>query len=340
LKAREGEKRMTGFRAGGRRALLGGAGLAAAAFAPCRLAAQAGWPERTVTLLVSFPPGGSSDIAARLVAPALQELLGRPVVVENRGGAGGNIGIGTAARAQPDGHTLLVTSSAFVVNPSLYRNAPYDPVRDFQPISTLGASPNVVAVKPDSRFASLTTLLEFARAKPDRLNWASPGSGTTPHLAGEIIRIRAGIRVQHIGYSGAGPAVQAAVAGQVDYVVAHQGSVEAQLRAGLLRPLAHTGTGRQADWPDLPSTAELGIEGAESETFLALFAPAGVPAPIVARLAAATVEALSRPDMQERFRKAGMPIVGSPGPEELRARVAREVPLWREVIRQAGITVD
>ena len=330
----------TGRRPPGRRALLAGA--ATLPLLPRGAAAQqgGGFPERSITIIVSFPPGGSSDIAARLVAPAMQEILGRPVVVENRGGAGGNIGIAAAARAAPDGYTLLCSSSAFVVNPSLYRNAPYDPVRDFQPISTLGASPNVVAVRPESRFATLKDLIDFARANPDRLNWASPATGTTPHLAGEIIRIRAGIQVQHIGYTGAGPAVQAAVAGQVDYIVAHQGSVEQQLRSGQLRPLAHTGTGRQADWPDLPSVAEFGIEGAESDTFLALYAPAGVPAPVMARLVAATVEALKRPDIQDRFRRAGMPVPENPGPEELRARVAREVPLWREVIRQAGITVE
>ena len=322
----------------GRRAILAGA--AALPLLPRVALSQGAFPERTITIIVSFAPGGSTDIAVRLIAPALQEILGRPVVIENRGGAGGNIGIGAAARATPDGYTLLGTSSAFVVNPSLYRNAPYDPFKDFQPISTLSASPNVVAVPAASRFQSLPEIIAYARANPDKLNWASPGSGTTPHLAGEVIAIRAGIRVQHIGFTGAGPAVQAAVAGQVDYIVAHQGSVEPQLRQGQLRPLAHTGTGRQEDWPDLPSCAEVGIAGAESETFLALYAPAGVPAPIVARLVAATVEALKRPDVQERFRKGGMPANPTPGPEELRDRVAREVPLWRDVIQQAGISVS
>jgi tripartite-type tricarboxylate transporter receptor subunit TctC len=321
----------------GRRAIL--AGVAALPLLPRAGRAQGGFPERSVTVIVSFAPGGSTDIAVRLIAPAMQEILGRPFVVENRGGAGGNIGIGAAARATPDGYTLLGTSSAFVVNPSLYRNAPYDPFRDFQPISTLSASPNVLAVPAASRFRSLKELIDFAKANPDKLNWASPGSGTTPHLAGEIIALRAGLRVQHISFTGAGPATQAAVAGQVDYIVAHQGSIEPQLRNGQLRPLAHTGTGRQEDWPELPAVSEFGIQGAESETFLALFAPAGVPAPVVARLAAAVTEALKRPDVQERFRKGGMPANPTPGPDELRARVAREVPLWRDVITQAGISV-
>ena len=325
-------------RCAGRRIFLaGGAALAMMPLAGAR--AQGNWPERTITIIVSFPPGGSTDIAARILAQPLSELVGKPVVIENRGGAGGNIGIGAAARAAADGYTLLCTSSAFVVNPSLYRNAPYDPFKDFTPVTTLGASPNVVAVPPDSRFRSLKDLIAFAKANPDKLNWASPGSGTTPHLAGEIIRLRAGIQVQHIGFAGAGPATQATLAGQVDYIVAHQGSVEGPLRSGQLMPLAHSGTGRQADWPDLPSLAELGIEGAESETFLALFAPAGVPAPVIARLTEAVETVLRHPEVRERYRKAGMPVVDG-GQEELRARVAREVPLWRDVIRQAGISVN
>ena len=150
--------------------------------APAAAQSAASWPERTVTITVCFPPGGSNDVAARLIAPPLSEALGRPVVVENRPGAGGNIGIGAVARAQPDGHTLLVCSSAFVVNPSLYARAPYDPVRDFAPVSTLGASPNVFAVRAGSPFRSLAEVLAAARANPDRLNNASSGVGTTPHL--------------------------------------------------------------------------------------------------------------------------------------------------------------
>jgi tripartite-type tricarboxylate transporter receptor subunit TctC len=321
----------------GRRAVLGGT--VAAALAGTGARAQGTWPERSITIVVSFAPGGSSDISARLVAPSLSEALGRPVVVENRGGAGGNIGIGYVARAQPDGYTLLATSSAFVVNPGLYKRAPYDPFADFLPISTLGASPNVIAVRPDSQFKTLPELIAFARANPDRLNYASPGSGTTPHLAGEVLKLRAGIRMQHVPFIGAGPAAQAAVAGTTDLIVAHQGSVESQLRSGLLRPLAHTGEGRQPDWPDLPSLGELGIRDAVSETFLALFAPAGVPEPVMGRISTAVVEILGRPDIRERFRQAGMPVVGG-GPSELRARVAREVPLWRQVVQQAGITAD
>jgi tripartite-type tricarboxylate transporter receptor subunit TctC len=261
------------------------------------------------------------------------------VVIENRGGAGANIGIGYVARAAGDGYTLLVTSSAFVVNPSLYRNPPYDPFRDFAPISTLGASPNVLAVRPNSGIASLQDLIAQAKASPDKFNYASPGIGTTPHLAGELLKLRAGFEMQHVPFSGAGPATQAALAGTTQVISAAQGSVMAQLRSGELRAIVQTGPTRAVDLPDVPTQEELGIKDANSETFLALFAPAATPAPIQQLLAREVVKALQRPEVQQRYREAGAPVVGG-GPDELRARVAREVPIWREVIQVSKISVQ
>lgn len=318
-----------------RAAFLAGGAAALLAHRP----AHASFPERAITLTVSFPPGGATDILARILAPPLSEALGRPVVVENRGGAGANIGIGHVARATPDGYTLLVTSSAFVVNPSLYRNPPYDPFRDFAPISTLGASPNVIAVRPNSGIASLQDLIAQAKAAPDKFNYASPGIGTTPHLAGELLKLRAGFEMQHVPFSGAGPATQAALAGTTQVISAAQGSIMAQLRSGELRGLVQTGPTRAIDLPDVPTQEELGIRDANSETFLALFAPAATPAPIQALLAREVVKALQRPEVQQRYREAGAPVVGG-GPEELRARVAREVPIWREVIQVSKISVQ
>jgi tripartite-type tricarboxylate transporter receptor subunit TctC len=314
------------------------AGGLASALLPFR-SARAAYPERPVTLLVCFPPGGATDSLARLLSPPLSEVLGRPVVIENRAGAGGNIGMGAVARAQPDGHTLLVTSSVFVVNPSLYRNVPYDPFRGFLPISTLGASPNVFAVLPNSGIGSFQELIAQARTNPDRLNYASPGIGTTPHLAAEVLKLRAGITMQHVPFSGAGPATQAALAGTVHLISAAQGSIAPQLNAGALRPLAQTGPERSPDLPDTPTLQELGIRDANSDTFLALFAPAGTPAAIVDRLATEVVAILQRPAIQARYRQAGAPVVGD-GPEGLRARVAREVPMWRQVIQEARISVE
>ncbi len=315
------------------------AALLAPLLAGAAATAQPAWPERTVTIVVCFPPGGSNDVAARLIAMPLSEALGRTVVVENRPGAGGNIGIGAVARAQPDGHTLLVCSSAFVVNPSLYARVPYDPVRDFAPVATLGAAPNVFAVRAESPFRTLGEVLDAARANPDRLNYASSGVGTTPHLTGELLKLRAGAGLQHIVFPGAGPATQAALAGTVELLVANQGSIEGQLRSGQLRPIAVTAPARTADMPDVPTLAELGFPGLESDTFVGLWAPAATPPPVLAKLADAVAGVLRRPEVAERFRTAGIPIV-SDGPEGLRARVAREVPLWRDVIRQAKIAPE
>ncbi|MBK1658825.1 Bug family tripartite tricarboxylate transporter substrate binding protein [Paracraurococcus ruber] len=305
-----------------------------------RAQAQAIWPERTVTLVVCFPPGGSTDLSARLVAPGLAEILGKPVVVENKPGAGGNIGIGHVARATPDGHTLLVASSVFVVNASLYRNPPYDPFRDFAPVAALGASPNLVCVRTDSGIASLAQLIAMAKAQPDRFNYASPGIGTTPHLAGEVLKLRTGIQMQHVPFQGAGPAVQAILAGTTQVLIASQGgAVETAHRNGQTRVLAQTGARRSPDLPEVPTLEELGIAEAVSETFNGLYAPAATPQLVLDRLASATLSVLARPDVQQRYRTGGVPVLAE-GPEELRARVAREVPLWRDVIRQAKITVD
>jgi tripartite-type tricarboxylate transporter receptor subunit TctC len=320
----------------GRRSVMAGAGLLGASSAW----AQGGWPDRPVTLVCCFPPGGSTDASARLVAPGLAELLGKPVVIENRAGAGGNIGIGYVARAAADGYTLLCASSVFVVNSSLYRNAPYDPFRDFAPVGTLGASPNLICVRADSGITSLQQLIALAKARPDRFNYASPGIGTTPHLAGEVLKLRTGIQMQHVPFLGAGPAVQAILAGTVEVLVASQGgSVEAARVSGQTLALAQTGATRSPDLPDVPTLGELGIADAVSETFNALYAPAATPAPIVERLATAVLAVLARPEVQQRYRLAGVPVVPE-GADGLKARVAREVPLWREVIRQAKIAVE
>ncbi|MDO9708598.1 Bug family tripartite tricarboxylate transporter substrate binding protein [Paracraurococcus lichenis] len=320
----------------GRRGVLA----AGAALAAPAVRAQGIFPDRTVTLVACFPPGGSTDLSARLVAPGLSEILGKPVVVENRAGAGGNIGMGYVARAAPDGHTLLVASSVFVVNVSLYRNPPYDPFRDFVPVGTLGASPNLICVRTDSGITSLHQLIAMGKAQPDRFNYASPGIGTTPHLAGEVLKLRTGLQMQHVPFQGAGPAVQAILAGTVEVLVASQGgAVETAHRNGQTRVLAQTGARRSPDLPEIPTLDELGVTEAVSETFNAMYAPAGTPQPIVDRLAATVLAVLARPDVQLRFRTGGVPVVPE-GADGLRARVAREVPLWRDVIRQAKITAD
>ncbi len=320
-----------------RRAALAAGGAALLA-APRAGSAQGSWPERAVTIVVCFPPGGATDILARIVGQPLGEALGKPVVIENRGGAGGNIGMGYVARQAPDGYTILATSSAYVVNPSLYPNTPYDPFRDFAPIAELGAAPNVIAVRPDSAFATLPDLIAHARANPGKLNYTTSGVGTTPHLAAEVFKLRTGIEMEHVPFSGAGPATQAVLAGTVPLLFAAFGSIGQQVRAGQLRVLAQTGAQRMEDLADVPTLGDLGIRDAVSETFLALFAVAGTPQPIVERLANEAEGILRRPAVRERFLQTGTPVTGG-GPAALRARVEREVPMWREVIRQAGIRI-
>jgi tripartite-type tricarboxylate transporter receptor subunit TctC len=302
-------------------------------------AAQAAWPERPITLIACFPPGGGTDIAARLIAPALSKALGQPVIVENRAGAGGNIGTGVAARATPDGYTFLVCSSAFVVNPSLYAKATYDPFKDFAPVMVLGASPNVVTVPAKSDIKSLPDLIARAKANPGKLNWTSPGAGTTPYLAGELLGIRADIKMVHIPFTGAGPALTAALGGQVDMYTANLGSLQPQIQAGQVRAIAVTAMKRWSDLPDVPTFEESGVKDAASDTFQGVFAPAKTPQPVIDRMVKEITAILARPDLQERYAKSGLPITAEP-PDAFRARIAREVPMYKEIVDRAGLKIQ
>src|SRR5438128_7183831 len=231
------------------RRLLPATILIAAAGATCA-SARAEYPERQITMIVCFPAGGGTDIAARLINTALGEALGKPVIIENRGGAGGNIGIAAALRAGGDGYTLLVCSSAYVVNPSLYAQVVYDPFKDFVPIMVIGASPNAFVVPAASELKSMPDVIAKAKANPGKLNWTSPGVSTTPHLAGEVLKLRTGISMQHIPFAGAGPATTAVLGGQVDLYSANIGSLMGIIESGKVRPIAVTAKGR---WGDLPA---------------------------------------------------------------------------------------
>ena len=301
--------------------------------------ARAEYPERQITMIVCFPAGGGTDIAARLINSQLGEALGKPVVIENRGGAGGNIGIAAAARAPADGYTLLVCSSAYVVNPSLYAQATYDPFKDFVPIMVIGASPNAFVVPAQSGIRSIAELIARAKAAPGQLNWTSPGAGTTPYLAGELLKLRTGVQMLHIPFAGAGPATTAVLGGQVDLYTANIGSLMPLIDAGKVRPIAVTSRERWPDLPDAPSLEELGIRDAVSDTFQGIYAPGGTPQPIIDRLVKELSAILSRDDVREKFTKAGLPVVAE-GPDMFRARIAREVPMYKEIIDQAGLKIQ
>lgn len=312
--------------------------LAIAALAGSLSSARAEYPERSITVIVCFPAGGGTDLAIRMIHVELGKALGQSVVVENRGGAGGTVATAVAARATPDGYTLLSCSSAFVVNPSLYASATYDPYKDFIPIMVIGASPNVFVVPAQSKLQSMKELIAYAKANPGKMNWTSPGAGTTPQLAGELLKIKAGLDMVHIPYAGAGPANTAVLSGLVDFYVANYGSLAGLLEGGKVRPIAVTAKKRWPDLPDVPTLDELGIKDAESDTFQALFAPAGTPQPIIDRLAKEIGKILAEPGMKAKYVKLGLPVVAE-GPEAFRARIAREVPMYKEIIDNAGLRI-
>ena len=300
--------------------------------------ARAEYPERAITIFACFPVGGGNDIAMRVIAAPLQETLGKPVIVENRGGAGGLLGTAAVARMAGDGYSLLGCSSAFNVNPSLYATATYDPFKDFVPVIVLGASPNVFVVPEQSKFKTMKEFIVFGKANPGKLNWTSPGAGTTPQLAGEILKARAGIEMVHIPFTGSGPANNAVMANQVDMYTANYASVLPLLNSGRARTIAVTSKTRYADLPGVPTLDEIGIKDAETDTFQAIFAPAGTPKAVVDRLAKEIAIILALPDVKEKFHNIGLPVVAE-GPDEFRARIAREVPMYKEAIDKAGLKI-
>jgi tripartite-type tricarboxylate transporter receptor subunit TctC len=301
--------------------------------------AHAAYPERPITFIVPFAAGGPTDIIARILATALSQTLGQNVIVDNRAGAAGNIGMGMAARATPDGYTLLLTSTALAVNPALFKNLPYDPFKDFIPITELVNAPNVVFVRSDSDIKTLPELIAQAKASPDKFNYASPGAGTKSHLTGELLKLRAGINMVHIPFRGGGPATQAVVAGTTQVGAVAIAPVEPLVKGGQLRALAMTAAERWFSLPDVPTMIELGFPGFVSDTFNALFAPAGTPPDIVALMAKESRAAMQRPEVRDAARKSGYEIVAGT-PEQLAKRLATEIPLVQDLVARTGIKAE
>jgi tripartite-type tricarboxylate transporter receptor subunit TctC len=299
-------------------------------------AARAAWPERPITLVVPFAPGGPTDIIARILSISLGQSLGQNVIVDNRAGAAGNIGMGQVARAAPDGYTLLLTSTAIAVNPALFKNLPYDATKDFAPISELVNAPNVLVVRADSDIKTVADLVAQAKATPAKFNYASPGAGTKSHLTGELLKLRAGIQMVHVPFRGAGPAAQAVLANTTQVGSVALAAAETLIKDGQLRALAVTSESRWFSLPAVPTMIEQGYPGFISDTFNALFAPAGLPPDILAILVRESGAAFQRPEAREQARKAGFEVVVGT-PEQLAARVATEIPAVRELVAKAGI---
>jgi tripartite-type tricarboxylate transporter receptor subunit TctC len=313
---------------------------AASAALPSAARAQAAWaPERPVRLIVGFAAGGSTDVTARLVAAALSERLGQPVVVENRPGAGGNIAAEAAARAAPDGHTLLMgVSGILAANPALYRNLPFDPVRDFAPISQIAFIPNVVVVHPDLPAADLAGFVAHAKANAGRVHYGSAGNGTSLHLAGALLAARAGLALVHVPYRGGAPATTDLLSGKIQMLASPLVEVVAHVQAGRLRPLAVTTARRSPLLPDVPTVAET-IPGFEVALWNGLLAPAGTPPPAIARLAAEAAAALRGAELRNKLAEQGSEPAPST-PEEFARFIRAEIPRWTEIVRLSGATAD
>jgi len=315
--------------------------LAAAAVASFAAFAQApAFPTHPVTLVVPVAPGGILDTVARMIGPEMSRSLGQPVIVDNKPGASGNIGAMAVVKSPPDGYTLLVGYSMFHVgNPSMFRNLPWDPVRDFSSVAMVAVSPHVIAVHPSVPVHTLKELVDLARAQPGKLNYASPGTGSVGHVGMELFKQQTGIDLVHIPYKGAGPMMQDLIAGTVQVTIATPPSILGFVNAGRVRPLAVAAKTRHPLMPDVPTTAEAGYPNFELEAWVALFAPAGTPAPVIAKLVAAVEDAVKSPVVIERAKTTGMAIRFQP-PAELDATVRSDLKYWSAVIRGAGITAD
>jgi tripartite-type tricarboxylate transporter receptor subunit TctC len=297
--------------------------------------ARAAWPERTITIIVPFPAGGPNDLLGRLLAAELAPKLGQNVIVENRVGATGNIGLSAGARATPDGHTLVVVTNIVLINPSVSKVA-YDPLNDFAPIAYLGAAPNVIITRPASGITDIADLISRAKAAPGKLNFASPGVGSVSQLAVELLKLRANIDITHIPFTGAAPALQAALAGTTDIASVSIAGLIGFIRSGELKGLAQTGSERWFELPDVPTMGEAGIPNAVVETAQMFLAPAGTPAPIIRRLAEETEVILQKPDVKSKMLNAGF-MVKYEGPEDLHSRMVRDIPMWKEIVERAGL---
>lgn len=294
-----------------------------------------GYPTRAVRVLVGFTPGGGTDIMARFLAPRLSGYLGQQFVVDNRPGAATNVATEMAAKAAPDGYTLLFTTSALAINASLYKNLQYDALRDLAPVSVLAESPNVLVANQEVAAKDLRELIALARAKPGALNYSTAGAGTSQHLAGELFKLRTKTDIVHIPYKGTAPALAGVMSGEVQFSFANVPAILAHVRSGRLRALAVAGARRSAQLPEVPTMKDAGIEGVEVPVWYGLLAPAGTPHEIVAALANATMKAARSPELRPRLLEQGAEPIGST-PEEFAKLLREDIVKYAEAVRISG----
>jgi len=298
------------------------------------------WPSKPVRLIVTFPPGGSSDAAARIVAPRLAERLGQPVVVDNRPGAGGGVGLEIAAKAPGDGYTIVLASAGgLTANPSLYSRLGYEPVRDFAPITLFGTSPFVLVSNPSLPVSSVADVVKLAKAQPGRLSYASGGNGTAMHLSGELLKSMAQVRILHIPYRGSGPALMAVMAGDTQLAIVDITTAASHIKSGRVKVLGVLGKNRSSMASDIPSLSESGLPGYEASGWFGILAPAATPATTLQRLNAEITAVLRSPEVRERFVATWLEPLPSTQ-EEMASLMKTETTKWARVIKESGATVD
>jgi len=313
--------------------------LAAAFVAAGAAWGQDGFPSKPIRMISPFPAGGSVDLVARMIAAKLPEFIGQQVVVENRSGASGNIGTEAVARAAPDGYTLLVNTIPFVANAFLYSKLPYDPLTDFVPLMQISASPSLLAVHPSVPARSVKELLALARSRPGELNYGSAGPATNPHIAGELFNLSGKVNIQAVHFKGGGPAIIAAISGEVGILFTNFAETSEFAKAGRLRALGVSGAKRMQTMPEVPTIAEAGLPGYEFTTWHGMWAPKNTPRTIVALLNDRIRKTLTAPDQQKRFQARGLDVIAS-SPEEFAAHVLSEHRKWGRVIKERGMKAE
>ena len=323
--------------------LHGLARLATAALLACSSAwaqpAGEAYPTKPIKLILPFPPGGGTDILGRIIAERLSANLGQPVVIENRGGAGGNVGAEAAAKAAPDGYTIVLVAPSLAISPSLYSKLNYDPIRDLAPVSLVGTVPNVIITDPSLPAQNLAEFIALAKSKPGAMNFGSGGNGTSNHLAGELFNVKAGVKLVHVPYKGVNLAMNEVLAGRIQLVVIGVPAALPFIQAGRLRALAVIAPRRLPALPNVPTVAEAGLADYEVTTWYGVLAPSGTPRPIIDRLNAELVRIMHAPDLQERLAASGTESRTST-PEEFAGYIKQETAKWRDVVREAGVKVE
>jgi tripartite-type tricarboxylate transporter receptor subunit TctC len=301
--------------------------------------AQNDYPAKSIRWIVAVPPGGSADNLARTLQPRLSEALGQTIVIDNRPGGSSTIGTEMVAHAAPDGYTILLITTTHTVNPSLISKLPFDPVKDFAPISLVVSQSNFLVVHPQVPAKSVKELVALAKAKPGSLTFASGGNGSSPHLSGELFKIVAAIDITHVPYKGTGPGLTDLLGGHVQIMFAGPLTLEPFIKAGRLRPLAYADKKRSAILPEVPTMTEAGFAGVETGTWYGVLAPAGTPQPIISRLHAGFLQALAAPEVKSRLAGQGVEVVGNT-PAEFGRYMRAEIGKWSKVVRDAHVRVD